>query len=132
MKFQLTTLIDITKTDARRGEDKVAYGQQQNYMSVMQTLGLRTNIEVSEPVFKKQKATGFGSNYASKSLNVWHCIITVEAEASHSVDLMEDDFNLVPIVRNLKENCKLDDAMFLTSDAKNCNIMFNLLDENDK
>ena len=63
---------------------------------------------------------------------MWHCIITVEAEASHSVDLMEDDFNLVPIVRNLKENCKLDDAMFLTSDAKNCNILFNLLDENDK
>jgi hypothetical protein len=132
MKFELTTLIDITKTDARRGEDKVAYGQQQNYMSVIQTLGLRTNIEVSNPDFKKQKVTGFGSDYATKSLNVWHCTITIESEASHSVDLMKDDFNLVPIVRNLKENCNLDDAVFLTSDAKKCNILFNLLDEDDK
>ena len=36
------------------------------------------------------------------------------------------------IVRNLKENCNLDDAVFLTSDAKKCNILFNLLDEDDK
>ena len=56
-RFDLYTLVDITKTNARRGEDKLAYGQQQNYMSMMQTLGLRTNVEVSNPTFKKQKAT---------------------------------------------------------------------------
>ena len=59
-RFELSTLVDITKTNARRGEDKLAYGQQQNYMSMMQTLGLRTNVEVSNPTFKKQKASGFG------------------------------------------------------------------------
>ena len=45
-RFELTTLVDITKTNARRGEDKLAYGQQQNYMSVVQTLGLRTNVGI--------------------------------------------------------------------------------------
>ena len=124
MKFELSTLIDITKTDARRGEDKKAYGQQQNYMSVVQTLGLRTNIELSEPVFKKQKATGFGSEYANKSLNVWRCTITIEADESHNVDLMQNDFNIVPVVKNLNETCKLDEALFLTSDSKKCNILF--------
>ena len=78
MIYRISTLVDITKTNARRGEDKLAYGQQQNYMSMIQTLGLRTNVEVSDPVFKKQKATGFGSDYSNKNLNVWRCIVTVE------------------------------------------------------
>ena len=102
--FELTTLVDITKTNARRGEDKLAYGQQQNYMSVMQTLGLRTNVEVSDPVFKKQKATGFGSEYANKNLNVWRCIVSVEQDESHSTDMMQEDFDMVPVVKNLNEN----------------------------
>lgn len=130
--FELTTLVDITKTNARRGEDKLAYGQQQNYMSVVQTLGLRTNVEISDPVFKKQKATGFGSDYANKNLNVWRCIITVEQDESHSVEMMETDFDMVPVVKNLKENCIMEDALFCTSDAKKCNILFKILAEDDK
>lgn len=130
--FELTTIIDITKTNARRGEDKLAYGQQQNYMSLIQTLGLRTNVEVSDPVFKKQKAVGFGSEYSSKSLNVWHCIITVEQDESHSVEMMQEDFDMVPVVKNLKENCKLDDALFCTSDPKKCNILFKIYKQDDK
>ena len=130
--FELTTLVDITKTNARRGEDKLAYGQQQNYMSVVQTLGLRTNVEISDPVFKKQEAIGFGSDYANKNLNVWRCIITVEQDESHSVEMMETDFDMVPVVKNLKENCIMEDALFCTSDAKKCNILFKILAEDDK
>jgi len=131
-RFELTTLVDITKTNARRGEDKLAYGQQQNYMSMIQTLGLRTNVEVSDPVFKKQKATGFGSDYSNKNLNVWRCIVTVEQDESHSVDMMEIDFDMVPIVHNLNENANLGNALFCTSDAKKCNILFKIYKEDDK
>jgi|TARA_B100000902_G_C26450292_1_gene500404 hypothetical protein len=130
--FELTTLVDITKTNARRGEDKIAYGQQQNYMSVLQTLGLRTNVEISDPVFKKQKATGFGSEYATKNLNVWRCIITVEQDESHSIEMMQQDFNLIPVIRDLNENVNLKEAIFWTSDPKKCNILFKILPEDDK
>lgn len=130
--FELTTLVDITKTNARRGEDKIAYGQQQNYMSVVQTLGLRTNVEVSDPVFKRQKATGFGSDYANKNLNVWRCIVTVEQDQSTSLEAMVQDFDLVPIVQHLKETIQVEDALFRTSDAKKCNILFKILPEDDK
>ena len=131
-RFNLYTLVDITKTNARRGEDKLAYGQQQNYMSMMQTLGLRTNVEISNPTFKKQKATGFGSNFANKNLNVWHCIITVEQDQSTSEDMMRTDFDMVPIVKNLNENANLEDALFCTSDPKKCNILFKYIKEDDK
>jgi len=130
--FELTTLVDITKTNARRGEDKIAYGQQQNYMSVVQTLGLRTNVEISDPVFKKQKATGFGSEYATKNLNVWRCIITVEQDESHSIEMMQQDFNLIPVIKDLNENVNLKEAIFWTSDPKKCNILFKILPEDDK
>ena len=43
----MTTLVDITETGARRGEDPLAYRQQQNFLTVLQTIGLRTNIEYS-------------------------------------------------------------------------------------
>ena len=130
--FELTTLVDITKTNARRGEDKIAYGQQQNYMSVVQTLGLRTNVEISDPVFKKQKATGFGSEYATKNLNVWRCIITVEQDESHSIEMMQQDFDLIPVIKDLNENVNLKEAIFWTSDPKKCNILFKILPEDDK
>ena len=131
-RFELSTLVDITKTNARRGEDKVAYGQQQNYMSVLQTLGLRTNISISDPTFKKQKATGFGSLYSNKSLNVWKCIVEVEQDDSHCVDMMIQDFNMVPLVKTLNATANLEEGVFWTSDAKKCNILFKILDENDK
>ena len=130
--FELTTLVDITKTNARRGEDKLAYGQQQNYMSVVQTLGLRTNVGISDPLFKKQKAVGFGSDYATKTLNVWRCTITVEQDESHSVEMMQQDFNLIPFIKDLNENVNLTEAVFWTSDPKKCNILFKMLPENDK
>ena len=131
-RFELTTLVDITKTNARRGEDKLAYGQQQNFMSVVQTLGLRTNVELSDPVFKKQKAVGFGSDYATKNLNVWRCTVTIEQDESHSVELMEQDFNLIPVIRDLNENLNLKEAVFWTSDPKKCNILFKILPIDDK
>ena len=131
-RFELTTLVDITKTNARRGEDKLAYGQQQNYMSVVQTLGLRTNVGISDPLFKKQKAVGFGSDYATKTLNVWRCTITVEQDESHSVEMMQQDFNLIPFIKDLNENVNLTEAVFWTSDPKKCNILFKILPEDDK
>ena len=83
-------------------------------------------------MFKKQKATGFGSDYSNKNLNVWRCIVTVEQDESHSVDMMEIDFDMVPIVHNLNENANLGNALFCTSDAKKCNILFKILAEDDK
>ena len=39
----LTTLVDITETKARRGDDKFKLNQQANYMTMIQTAGLRIN-----------------------------------------------------------------------------------------
>ena len=43
MRFIIHTLVDITETGSRRGEDPKQYRQQQNFLTVMQTIGLRVN-----------------------------------------------------------------------------------------
>ena len=39
----MQTLIDITETGARRSDEFIAFGQQSNYNTVIQTIGLRAN-----------------------------------------------------------------------------------------
>ena len=77
-RFNLYTLVDITKTNARRGEDKLAYGQQQNYMSMMQTLGLRTNVEISNPTYAT--AVGLVMNARDNYVNNDEKLETMEVE----------------------------------------------------
>jgi len=48
MKFKLTTLIDITDAQARKGDDIIKVNQQQNYLAALQTVSLRSN-----PTIKK-------------------------------------------------------------------------------
>ena len=46
MRFIIHTLVDITETGSRRGEDPKQYRQQQNFLTVMQTIGLRVNPDI--------------------------------------------------------------------------------------
>jgi hypothetical protein len=125
MRYKLTTLIDITDTGSRRGEDPIAYRQNQNYQTVLQTLGLRTNIEYvtlerEEVALSNYK---FGSEYKGKKA-VWTFVFEVEREGYHSVEEMEQDFNLVPIITSLSETAKIDKSVFYTKDSKLKNIVF--------
>ena len=43
MKIVVNTLVDITQTNARRGDEKFLVKQQANYMTIVQTVGLRVN-----------------------------------------------------------------------------------------
>ena len=46
MIFKLTTVVDITQTNARRGDDQKLANQQANYNTLYQTIGLRVNIDI--------------------------------------------------------------------------------------
>ena len=63
MRFKIKTLVDITETRDRKGEDDVLYGQQQNFMTLLNTLGLRTNINVvGSPSAEFIQAKEFGKD----------------------------------------------------------------------
>ena len=55
MIFRLQTLIDITETGTRRqSQDKFAYKQEANFQTVLQTIGMRVNLDYeNSPSFEQ-------------------------------------------------------------------------------
>lgn len=130
MRFLLKTLIDITKTGARKGEDPVKYKQQQNFLTVLQTISMRANPEInfspSVEDLDSLGGVGFGNRFKGPN-RVWTFEFEFESEGHHNLNMLLDDFDLVPIIKELSETAKLDEAVFITKDPKNRNIIFELV-----
>lgn len=123
MKFELYTLIDITRTDARRGEDITLYKKQQNYLTAMNTIGLRANPTIKKHPQIVHTYPNFGSVYKGKQ-TVWKLTFDIEYEDATSVELMKNDFNLVPVITNLDETVEIKDNVFLTENKQYLNTVF--------
>lgn len=126
MKFKLLTLVDITKTDARRGDQSNLYKQQQNFFSVVQTISLRANPVINrDPACEKQpvKGLGFGSAFTGEQL-VWILPFEFEQASSHSIELLKQDFDMVPFINGLDETVKFKESAFMTNDSRKTNIVF--------
>ena len=130
MEFKVITLADISKTNARRGEDSNAWRQQQNYNTFIGTLGLRVNPIVNhEPTVKKRAISnlGFGSEYKGQQ-NVWEINFSIEYEGGLTLEMLEQDFDLIPFINDLEETVTLDPPVFRTTDSKSKNIIFKYVD----
>lgn len=130
MKFCLQTLVDITETKARRtDEDKFAYKQEANFQTVLQTIGLRVNIFYDESPSCEEIALGkigFGDKYKGKH-KVWRFVFGIEYEDGLTLDMLNDDFNLIPIILGLNETAKLEQAVFRTT-PKDRNVIFSIIE----
>ena len=131
MRFKLLTLIDITATGARRGDDYMQVKQQQNYLTVVQTIGIRSNPEITNPP-KIQTMDisnlGFGLAYTGEK-PVWTLDFSFGLNQSHDLDMLVTDFDLVPVIGELDEDIKIEDWVFRTADASLRNIVFTLVEE---
>jgi hypothetical protein len=131
MRFRLYTLVDITETRARRGDDPKAARQQQNFLTVLQTIGLRVN-----PTYNKSpqiiedtpSRLGLGKNYKNKQ-RVWQFDFEIEYEAALDLDILNSDFDLIPIIDGLNETAKFDNSVFLTQNPLKSNIIFEVDDK---
>jgi len=131
MKFIVHTIIDITQTRARRGEDHFLVNQQQNFMTFLQTLGLRANPTVKNPPSQKEislTGMGFGTRYKGTHL-VWTFEFDIEYEDALDLTMLIEDFDLVPIILGLNETAKIEKSVFRTKDNKERNIIFNLIND---
>lgn len=131
MRFRIYTLVDVTETNARRGQEIKAVNQQANFNTLYNVIGLRTNpteFKVSSEELPVDSFR-FGSRYKGKH-RVWTIEFVVEAEQSTDIDIMENDFDLVPIITGLDETAKLDKGMFVTlSNNGRTNIIFERIDK---
>ena len=130
MNFRINTLIDITETKARRQDnDKFAYKQQANFQTLLQTLGLRTQVFYNNsPSFGELSTSkfDFSDKYIGKQ-NVWTFDFYIEYEDGLSLDMLTEDFDLIPIITGLNETIDTDKALFRTT-GKDKNILFSVND----
>ena len=127
LMFEIHTLVDITETKARRGEDPFKFSQQQNYLTLLNTIGLRSNPTIVVAPKLVDTFPKFGSNYKD-ARHAWRFVFDIEYGA-HSIDLLCEDFAMVPFVNGLNEDCEFKVAMFETKNNKTKNIVFNKLDK---
>jgi len=131
MRFIIHTLVDITETGSRRGGDPKQYRQQQNFLTVMQTIGLRVNptyVKAPEVVKELPSKLGLGTSYKTKQ-SVWKYVFDMEYEGALDIETLVNDFDLIPIITQLDETAKFENAHFLTKDTAKCNILFEIVDK---
>ena len=131
MRFVIHTLVDITETGSRRGEDPKQYRQQQNFLTVMQTIGLRVNptyVKAPEVVKEVPSKLGLGTSYKTKQ-SVWKYVFDMEYEGALDIETLVNDFDLIPIITQLDETAEFDNAHFLTKNTALTNISFEIVDK---
>ncbi len=132
MRYRIYTLVDITNTKQYRieGGKECARYQQQNFDTVIQTIGLRSNLEYDTPptvLIGVPKDYGLdGSNLE----NIWMFEWFVEMEYiflkdNDDVGFLKTDFDLVPYIPGLTETFKMSPAIF----KPGTNISFEMLDK---
>lgn len=121
-RFTIHTLIDITATGIYRHQSgqELAKLQQQNFSTLVQTIGMRAN-----PLFDQNptidnidsSSIGFGVNYNGIQ-RVWTFEFNVEYQAAF-VDncgrpqgLLDEDLHFVPIITGLTETVNIKIPVF--------------------
>jgi|TARA_B110000977_G_scaffold99939_1_gene131175 hypothetical protein len=130
MRFILTTVVDITQTNARRGDDKHLHNQQANFHTVIQTIGLRVNIQplTCEVNVADIKGLGFGDIFKGKQ-RYWKFTFNVEAEDALALDMLITDFDLVPVITDLDETASISNKVFRTKHPNETNVVFEMTQE---
>jgi hypothetical protein len=131
MRFIIHTVVDVTETNARRGQaDKLSLDQQANYNTLLQTIGLRCNAEPISltATIKDVSKLGFGDAIKGKQ-RVWTFEFNNPYEGALTVDMLNDDFDLIPIINNLNETANINNSIFSTKNPNDRNIIFQQIDK---
>ena len=119
-RYRVVTLVDITRSNPSRAEtDPIKLGQQANFNSLVQAIGLRANIEWRvDPVMN----VGVLPYPIDGKATHWIWEFDVEREflfqkGSDPVGLLLDDLNGVPILNRLKNSADIDPAIFQTKNS---------------
>ena len=116
-RYQIVTLVDITRTNPSRSEtDQYLLAQQANFNSLVQAIGLRSNVEWQrDPI----KHTGRLPAPASGKATHWIWEFDCERDQVFLQDgdpvyLLAHDLNHVPVIADLENSEDIDPAAFQT------------------
>jgi hypothetical protein len=121
MRYKLYTTVDITHTGQYRNEPgkETLRWKEQNFQTVLQTLGIRANILFDgKPEALDVKGTVVGLD-VKEIVHVWRFDFETEREYLFDVDdnpigYLLDDFELVPYISGLDESMTQNYDIFVT------------------
>ena len=123
MEYKLYTLVDITHTGRTRAEpgNEQLRWKEQNFQTVIQTLGIRANIGYSSSpamLEVKGRLVGFDTD---DIIRVWRFDFNTERDFlfednGNSIGHLISDFHLVPYIAGLDEAMEQRYAVFTTQD----------------
>ena len=116
-RYQIVTLVDITRTNTARSEtDRYLLAQQANFNTLVQSIGLRSNVEWT---VDPRECTGVLPHPLTGKANHWIWMFEVErdqvfAKDGNPVGLLLDDLHGVPIISQLNNSIDINPAVFQT------------------
>lgn len=116
-RYRIITLVDITRADPDKKEsDRMKISQQANFNSLLQAIGLRSNVEWNRD---PQKTSGRLPEPAEGKATYWTWEFDCEREAvflkdGDPVGLLKDDLHGVPIIAQLENSADLAPAAMQT------------------
>jgi hypothetical protein len=128
-RYQIITLVDITRTNPHRSEvDKKKISQQANFNSLLQAIGMRANA--SWAIDPKMHTGALPDDIDGKA-NHWIWVFDVERddvflEGDDPVALLVNDLHGVPIIDGLDNSVELSPAAFQTK-GKNQNCWLTIM-----
>jgi len=128
-RYHLVTLVDITKTNATRTEpDRLKLEQQANFNTLLQAIGLRSNVTwATDP----KSDTGTLPNPFNGKAKYWTWEFEVERDEvflknGDHVGLLIDDMHGIPVIGNLTNTVDIYPEAFQTV-GDNKNIHFKII-----
>jgi hypothetical protein len=123
-RYQIVTLVDITRTNPTRAEtDQHLLAQQANFNTLLQSIGLRSNVTWdADP----KELTGVLPHPLNGKANHWIWTFEVERDQVFTKDgdpvgLLLEDLHGVPVIDGLNNTAIVDPAAFQTQ-GENINI----------
>jgi len=126
MNYKLYTLVDITHT--KRPTTDIERWKEQNFQTVLQTLGIRANVTYTQtPVVVETKGNLAGFD-TDELIRLWRFDFTTDRDSLYESDgdavgCLKQDFHLVPYISGLDELMDQRYAVFNTQDPGK-NIVF--------
>jgi len=123
MEYKLYTLVDITHTGQNRsepGREKERW-QEQNFQTIIQTLGIRANIIYSQnPIVLETSGRNAGFD-TDEVLHLWRFDFSTERDMLYEnngdpIGFLKEDFHLVPYISGLGEDMQQKYTVFNTVD----------------
>ena len=127
-RYKIITLVDITRANPDKKEtDPLKIGQQSNFNSLLQAIGLRSNVTwVTDP---KRYNGSLPSNLEGKAVHwIWEFDAEREdvfTKIGDPVGLLKDDLHGVPVIDGLNNSVDLAPSAFQTH-GDNTNIWINI------